>query len=142
METTVRDTPHFKIIQFNVNEPYEVIQIDGKLSAHLSRCKGILVSVKNFLNTELSEIPEVGEVSLRFNSRKTHPLHSTINYTKVHTGNRPEFSKVSQQLMANQPVTGFYLDYGKVLDRRGRFLPYTVNIYFECECFKEVNHGQ
>lgn len=135
METAVKTTPHWKIIQLNVNEPFEVIQIDTKLSAHLAKCRGILASVKNFLNTELSEIPEVGEISLRFNSRKTHPLYSTIRYTKVHTGKRPEFSKLAQPLNANQPVTGFYLDYGKAVDRRGRFLPYTVNIYFECEDF-------
>ena len=135
-------TPVWKIIQFDVTEPYDIVCIDGKLPAHLTKCKGIYFSIKNYLDTAISEIPEAGEISLLFNSRKTHPVHDTIGYSKVPTVKRPVFKKLSQMLLPNQTITGFYLDYGKVLDRRGHFLPYTVNIYFECECFKEMNHGQ
>lgn len=135
-------TPSWKIIQFDVTESNDIIRIDGKLPAHLNKCKGIFFSVKNYLDTRLSEIPELGEISLRFNSRKTHPVHDTIAYSKVPIGKRPEFKKLSQKLLPNQPVTGYYLDYGKAVTRGGVFLPYTVNIYFECEELKTQDDGQ
>lgn len=142
METAAIKTPIWKIIQFDVTEANDIVQIEGKLPAHLTKCKGIYFSIKNYLDTAISEIPEAGEISLRFNSRKTHPVHDTIGYSKVPTGKRPVFKKLSQKLLPNQSITGFYLDYGKTNDRYGQFKPYTVNIYFECENIKEMEDGQ
>lgn len=142
METAAKITPSWKIIQFDVKEPNDIIRIDGKLPSHLNKCTGIYFSVKNYLNTDIEKLSEIGEISLQFNARKIHPVHDTIGYSKIPTVKRPEFKKLAAKLLPNQPITGFYLDCGKTLDMAGKFIPYTVNIYFECLSQKQQENGQ
>ncbi|MBU0487422.1 MAG: hypothetical protein KKA07_07670 [Bacteroidetes bacterium] len=137
----VANRPRWKIIQFSVNESNQIIRIDGKLPAHLTECTGVYFSVKTQLDTLETEIAEIGEISLLFNARKSHPIHDTIGFSKVPTGTRPVFKKMAAKLLPNQPITGFYLDYGKTTNRFGNFLPYTINIYFECKTAEPVKNG-
>lgn len=122
----------FIIIPVKVNSPGQVIQIDKKIPANLLRCNGIFVTVKGFLNTA-GEIQRMGEVSLLFNSGKTHPYHHTVGYKKTALDTRKLFSELSEDLIPNYRVRGFYSDYGTSHNNIGVFLPYSVNIYLECK---------
>jgi len=121
------------IIIINVLEKNQTINIFEKLPMHLKRCVGVHYSVKKFLPTNRIDIPQVGEISLQFNSRKVHPLHDTISYSKLPMIIRPVFKTLCIDLEQNAPIIGFYTDYGLTIGQQQEFLPYSLTVYLECE---------
>jgi hypothetical protein len=127
-----KERTRYAILPVDVTSAGQIIRLDRKLPAHLTICKGIHVTVKNFLNTP-SNVQHIGEISLLFNSGQVHPFHHIVGYNKNVLGQKNRFLPLTEELIPNSRIRGFYLDSGNSLDSGGHFLPYTVNIYLYCK---------
>ena len=126
----------WEIIQIKVENKNQIIPIDFKLSNDIDVCEGIYLSVKERIITKDNYIPQVGELSLSFNAKQLHPLHFTAEYN-TDLSDKKKSLQLNCELETNKNITGFYIDYGKIRDRKGKFLPYTLSIYLECKT-KEI----
>jgi len=121
----------WEIIQIKVEKENQIIPIDFKLANEIKACNGIYLSVNELLNTNDNYISQVGELSLSINAKQLHPLHFTADYNKD-LSDKKESLKLNCELESNKNITGFYIDYANVVDRKKQFLPYTLSIYLEC----------
>jgi hypothetical protein len=126
-----KEIRRFIILPVDVTEDRQIIHIDRKLPAHLFRCKGFLLSVKNCINT-LSDIPHLGEISLLLNSGQVHPFHHMADYKRKVLSRKNSFVEIDEELIPNLMVNGFYRDLGNARDHNGNFIPYSLNIYLDC----------
>lgn len=127
-----KERTRYVILPVDVSSAGQVVRLDRSLPAHLTICKGIHATVKTFLNTP-SDITHIGEVSLLFNSGQVHPFHHTVGYDKTPLGQKNRFFPLSEELLPNYRIRGFYQDAGNSRDAFGNFLPYTMNIYLLCK---------
>ena len=121
----------FVILPVDMMSPFQIINISRKLPAHLIKCKGIAVTVKNKLS-QFNDIIQLGEFSLSFNSGQVHPLHLFAGYQKDVLSNKNSFLEINEELIPNYYVTGFYRDFGKTITGDSTYIPYTLNIYLDC----------
>jgi hypothetical protein len=126
-----KEMRRFVVLAVNVTESGQIIHIDRKIPAHLFRCKGILLSVKNCINT-VHDIPHLGEVSLLLNSGQIHPFHHMVSFKREALNRNSYFVEISEKLVPNLTVNGFYRDSGKAFNTSGTFVPYCLNIYLDC----------
>lgn len=131
MATRSKKISRFVILPVDVTESGQIINIDRKIPAHLFRCRGIMVSVKNCVNAT-GDIPHLGEISLLFNSWQIHPFHHMVGFKREVLSRRNNFTEIDEQLLPNFTVNGFYRDSGKLQDSKGNFIPYSLNIYLDC----------
>lgn len=127
-----KEKTRYTILPVDVTSAGQVIRLDRKLSAHLTDCKGIFVTVKTFLNTP-GNLTHIGEISLLFNSGQVHPYHHTVGYSKSPLGQKNRFLPLGEELIPNSRIRGFYHDAATSRDSLGNFLPYTLNIYLHCK---------
>jgi hypothetical protein len=120
-----------RVISIEVSEENQIVPIDFKLANDIDSCKGIFVTVKEYLDTPSIHIPQIGELSLMFNAKTKHPIHLTAEYTKS-PFHKKEFLDLNCKIEPNANITGFYTDYGKTKNRENLFLPYTLVIYMAC----------
>jgi len=125
METT--GATKWKIFDFVITEENQILPIDIKLPKDVKVCKGVILSVKEFMKISYTDNTQLGELSLQFNARKLHPLHLNLHYQKDLT-NKKQALKLDCKIEDNQSITGFYMDYGLV----PKLMPYTVKLYLEC----------
>lgn len=125
-----KEIRRFVILPIDVTEDGQIIRIDRKLPAHLLRCKGIMLSVKNCIST--NDIPHLGEVSLLLNSGQVHPFHHMTGFKREALSKKNSFVEINEKLMPNLTVNGFYRDLGNSKDQEGKFIPYSLNIYLHC----------
>lgn len=130
MET--KEARRFVLLPVEVSEARQIILLDRKLPAHLTKCKGIQATVKGYLNTG-RDIQHMGEISILLNSGQVHPLHHTVGYSLEPLKKRNSFMQISEPLVPNYRISGFYEDAGNSRDNRGNFLPYILNIYLDCK---------
>ena len=121
----------WEIIQIKVEKENQIIPIDFKLPNEIRTCNGIYISVKELLDTKESYISQVGELSLSFNAKQIHPLHFTAEYN-TDLSNKKRSLKLNCELESNKNITGFYVDYATMTNKKGKFLPYSLSIYLEC----------
>ncbi len=126
----------WEIIQIKVEKKNQIIPIDFKLANDINVCEGIYLSIKERLDTKESFIPQAGELSLSINAKQLHPLHFTAEYNKD-LSDKKESLQANCELETNKNITGFYIDYERITDKKGKFLPYTLSIYLECKT-KEI----
>ena len=126
----------WEIIQIKVEKENQIIPIDFKLANDIEVCEGIYLSIKERLDTEESSISQAGELSLSFNAKQIHPLHFTAEYNKD-LSDKKKSLQLDCELETNKNITGFYIDYARIIDQKGKFLPYTLSIYLECKT-KEI----
>jgi hypothetical protein len=127
-----KEVRRYVILPVEVRRPGQIILLDRKLPAHLTLCKGIHATVKEYLETG-KDIQHFGEISILFNSGQVHPLHHTVGYSLYPLRKRNPFMQISEPLVPNYRISGFYEDAGRSHDRLGNFLPYTLNIYLDCK---------
>lgn len=118
------------ILPIDVTEDGQIIRLDRKLPAHLLRCKGIMLSVKNCISTK--DIPHLGEVSVLLNSWQVHPFHHIAGFRRKALSMKNSFVEINEELIPNFTVNGFYRDLGKSVDEKKNFIPYSLNIYLDC----------
>jgi hypothetical protein len=130
MET--KEGRRYAIIPVDITYAGQLVKLDRTLPAHLTVCKGLLATVKGFLKTE-KYIQHMGEISLLFNSGQVHPFHHTVGFSLKPLMKKNSFVEVTEPLVPNYKITGFYQDAGTSRDIKGNFLPYSVNIYLDCK---------
>jgi hypothetical protein len=126
-----KEIRRFVILPVDVTEDGQIIHLDRKLPAHLLRCKGIMLSVKNCIDP-VNDIPHLGEVSVLLNSWQLHPFHHMAGFKREALSKKNSFVEINEKLIPNFTVNGFYRDLGKSKDHEGKFIPYSLNIYLDC----------
>lgn len=125
MATKIR----YRIIQFEVNEPSQIVEISEKLPLHLKVCTGFMARHTKGLKLS-NNLNEIGLIALEFNSRKQLLINSVIGYeSKVEQ--LPDYQEVNIPLENGQLVTGYYMDTNQI--EASDFMPYTVSVYLKCE---------
>ncbi len=125
MATKIR----YKIIQFEVNEPSQIVEISEKLPLHLKVCTGFMARHSKGLKLS-NNLNEIGLIALEFNSRKQLLINSVVAYeSKVEE--LPDYQEVNIPLENGQLVTGYYMDTNQI--EASDFMPYTVSVYLKCE---------
>ncbi|MFH0895401.1 MAG: hypothetical protein V2A54_13275 [Bacteroidota bacterium] len=114
-----------------VTEAGQIIKINKKLPSYIKRCTGMYVTIKGYYNT-FNEVLHAGELSLLLNAGQVHPLHFRVGYSRIPLMPKNTFLEADENLIANQPVSGYYRDMGTMRSITDAFLPYTLNIYLEC----------
>ena len=127
-----KEARRYFILVLDVSQEGQVILLDRKLPSHFFHCSGIFATVKGFLDTG-KDISQIGEVSILFNSGQVHPFHHFVGYSQIPLQKKILFMEVSEPLVPNYRISGFYADARASFDRNGIFLPYTLNIYFDCK---------
>ena len=102
-----------------------VRKITFKIPANVKQCKGFMFSGnvagqagKNYM---------LGNVSLFFNDRKSHPLHYTIHSKPTATLKRKiETLKLDECICGGSFIQGYYVDLGTA-----QSYPYKLRIYLE-----------
>lgn len=129
------DFRRYFILPVRVTKKGQIISIDQPLPSHITRCLGILATVKDFLAID-HEIQHIGEFSLMINSAEVHLVHFVVGYSNLPIKKDNDFLPVQEQINPGTRISGFYLDAGTATDDKGTFLPYTVNIYLNCKAIK------
>jgi hypothetical protein len=125
-----KEIRRFVIIPIDVTEDGQIIHLDRKLPAHLLRCKGINLSVRTCIGN--TDIPHLGEVSVLLNSWQIHPFHHIVGFRRKVLNKKNSFVEINEKLIPNFTINGFYRDLGKSMDEKKNFIPYSLNIYFDC----------
>ena len=121
----------FFILPVVVEVALQIVKIDIKLPAHMKICKGIHVSVRDCLCNP-KDTPQIGELSLSFNSAQVHPIHCMVDFKKKALNNKNSFIEIEEELIPNYSITGYYRDFGKILFITPYPSPYYMKIYFDC----------
>lgn len=130
MET--KEVHRYVLFPLEVKQSGQIIQLDLKLPAHITECKGILATVKGYLNVP-KDIPRIGEISISLNSGQVHPLHYTVGYSREPLHKKEPFLTIEEPIVPNLRISGYYEDRGTSLDALGAFQPYQLNLYFDCK---------
>ena len=99
-----------------------VTRIDAKLPANVIHCTGIaftVCDVQGCFNPDF-----MGEVSLLFNNRKSHPLNFQVDYKTSRFRMDELILKLEEPVRGGSRVSGFFRNY---LNN-----PYQLNIYIQC----------
>lgn len=122
----------WKTIHVSVSENKQIVPIEFKMPSEIECVKGIMVSVKESLETKKEVINQIGELSLLLNSRIDQLIHILTSYKKPPAFTN-EVMKVNAKIGKNRNISGFYIDNGYALDEQNNFIPYTLNIHLLCE---------
>jgi hypothetical protein len=123
------------ILPIIVRKAGQVIPIDQNIPAHIISCRGILATVKGFLQTG-HEIQHIGEISIQINSGEVHPMHHSVGYADKPLLKCNHFMQIEEQITPDMRISGYYQDAATAKDDKGIFLPYQVNVYLDCKAKK------
>lgn len=129
--SNIKEVRRWVIIKLDITSSNQIIRIANKLPSHIKTCKGIMVSICDYLNVS-SDINQIGELSLMLNSGQTHPYHFMTTYSKNPVNKCNKTLEINETLIPNQTIAGFYKDLGMAKNSAGYFLPYSINIYLDC----------
>lgn len=104
----------------------EARKIAFKIPVNIKHCNGFMFSGN--VPGQVSKNYMLGNVSLFFNNRKSHPLHYTI-HSKPLTALRKRHGllRLDECIEGGSFIQGYYVDLGTA-----QSFPYTVRIYLEC----------
>jgi hypothetical protein len=104
----------------------EARKISFKLPANVNRCNGFMFSGSVAGNANKNYM--LGNVSLFFNNRQSHPLHHTIHSKPLTALTRKyETLKLDECILKDSVIQGYYVDLGSAVS-----YPYNVRIYLDC----------
>ena len=117
------------ILLENINSG-EVRKINFKFPDDIKSCSGFMFSA-NVPGQEAKNYV-LGNLSLFFNNRKSHPLHYVIQEKPLNQIKKKyKTLPFGEYVETNSFIQGFYQDLGTAAS-----FPYTVRIYFECTQLK------
>ena len=119
----------YSIIRIQVDQLRQIVEINHKLPAHLKVCTGFVVRHTKGLTTAV-DLPEIGLITLEFNSRKRLFANDLIGL-EASPQSLPGYKPLRIPLESGQLVTGYYMDTGMIAP--GDFAPYQVSVYLRCE---------
>lgn len=97
-------------------------QIDIRLPATVSHCKGFLFTITDIQGCFHTLI--LGEASLFFNTRKSHPLHYLVEWKNCRFGVTDLLVTLDEPVHPGSRISGFFKNY---VDNC-----YTLNLYLLC----------
>jgi hypothetical protein len=105
-----------------VAAPKAVTRIDHRIPANVIHCTGVAFSV---IEAQGAFNPNnMGEVSLLFNNRKSHPLNFHVECRLRKFRLDEIILKLDEPINGGSHVSGYY--------RNPLCIPHTVNIYLQC----------
>lgn len=124
-------TKSWLIIPVKVNNPLAYVTgIEYKIPEHVDTCTGIMLSPGTTFIEKLSKnhTPVLGNISLWFNSKTTHPVHYLVDgiHPKEQEG-KYESLRLKESLKGGTLIQGLMEDFGKA-----NSYPYEMKIYLEC----------
>lgn len=120
----ITERSKYFIILIDKIQSGEVRKISFKFPIDLKHCKGVIFSGN--IAGKANNNYVLGNVSLLFNNRKSHPLHYTI-HSKPLPGKKWKLLKLAEAVEGSSFVQGYYVDSGIATS-----YPYTIRIYLNC----------
>jgi hypothetical protein len=99
-----------------------ISRIDTKLPANVKHCTGIAFTISNVQGCFNPE--SLGEISLSFNNRKSHPLNFPVDYKTSRFRMDEIILKLEESVNGGSRVSGYF--------RNLQNIPYTLKIYIQC----------
>lgn len=99
-----------------------VTKIDAKLPANVNHCTGIAFTLCDIQGSFSPDY--LGEISLSFNNRKSHPLNFQVECKTNRFRMDELILKLEEPVKGGSHVTGFYRNYMSN--------PYQLKIYIQC----------
>lgn len=99
-----------------------VTRIDAKLPANVNHCTGIAFTISNAQGCFNPE--SLGEISLSFNNRKSHPLNFPLEYKTSRFRMDEIILKLEEPVQGGSRVSGYF--------RNLQNISYTIKIYIQC----------
>lgn len=99
-----------------------VTKIEAKLPANVKHCTGIAFTICDIQGSFNPD--NLGEISLAFNNRKSHPLNFPVECRTSRFRIDEIILKLEEPVMGNSRVSGYY--------RNITNTPYLLKIYIQC----------
>lgn len=103
-------------------ESLAIAKIDYRIPGNVRHCTGIVFTVSEVNGANPGDF--MGEVSLSFNNRKSHPLNFLTEYKTSSFRMDQMLLKLEEPLIGGSHVSGYY--------RNLQQLPHKLNIYLQC----------
>ncbi len=103
-------------------ESLAIAKIDYRIPGNVRHCTGIAFTVSEVNGANPGDF--MGEISLSFNNRKSHPLNFLTEYKTSSFRMDQILLKLEEPLIGGSHVSGYY--------RNLQQLPHKLNIYLQC----------
>lgn len=124
----------YRILRFHITRRGEIVKQLHKLPVNLAVCTGYLANVLEVSPLPIAK-PEVGLLSLEFNSKKDHVLNDVVGFENS-TEAKLDFQLLDVELCKGEILHCLYVDrYPASL----QFRKYTVSIYLRCTSLVKCN---
>lgn len=114
----------YLIIPIEKIQSGEIRKISFKIPVNVKACKGFMFSGN--VAGQMNNNYVLGNISLLFNNRKSHPLHYTI-HSKPLPDKKWKLFKLKECIEESSFIQGYYMDIGIATS-----YPYTVRVYLDC----------
>jgi hypothetical protein len=98
-------------------------QIDFKIPVTAKHCTGVAFTVTDF-DGGINHNEHLGEVSLLFNNRKSHPVHFQTQFKVSHYRMEHILLKLEEPIETGARVSGYYRNYLDIYQ--------SIKIYLQC----------
>ncbi|HEY4789105.1 MAG TPA: hypothetical protein VIH57_23815 [Bacteroidales bacterium] len=106
-----------------IAESNAVAKIDFKMPVNMKHCTGVAFSITD-VRGAFNPSEYMGEISLQFNNRKSHPLNFQTEYKTSRYRMDHILIKLEEPLNGGSRVSGYYRNYIDVAQ--------SLNIYLQC----------
>lgn len=100
-----------------------ISKIDYRIPGNVRHCTGIAFTVSE-INGAVNSGDFMGEISLSFNNRKSHPLNFLTEYKTSSFRMDQILLKLEEPLIGGSHITGYY--------RNLQQMPHKLRIYLQC----------
>jgi hypothetical protein len=121
----------WKTIKVSVKEAQAIVEIDEKLPNHLKEIESFAMCIVP--EQRDAKEGEYGELSLSFNNKKEHAIHTTVEHSSLLMDSTQQIQALNQDIQTASHIQGYYRDNGFATTEEGEFTPYTLKILFECK---------
>lgn len=100
-----------------------VFPVRIKMPANVVMCKGFRTSIVQPVSN--NDIKRIGELSLEFNTRQSHPIHHIVDFFADTTSNKKKNVMLEQEIDNGCICSGYYRNYSNT--------GYTLRLYLDCK---------
>lgn len=100
-----------------------ISKIDYRIPGNVRHCTGIAFTISE-INGAVNSGDFMGEISLSFNNRKSHPLNFLTEYKTSSFRMDQILLKLEEPLIGGSHITGYY--------RNLQQIPHKLRIYLQC----------
>ena len=118
----------YRILKFSIDHVGQIVRLQNKLPINLKVCSGYIARISKGVGLPV-DLPEVGLISLEFNSKKELAVNDVVGYECQYYA-KPEYQQLEVQLEKGGIVNCVYID---KYPTYYPFSPYTVSVYLKCK---------